>query len=361
MPAMRPIDRFVRFMTGETVDRSPLFEDGPWAVTFDEWKTQGMGSVERAPYLDECDLFDRTFTDLWMLPRYEEKVLAEDERSVTKITDRGEVQMLLKPIGQGMPLHLSYPVKDRADWEALKPRFAPDSGNRMGDAWEQRKQGWLESGATVIFQGPRSPSLFGFVRELMGPEKTLYAFYDEPELVHDMMETSTELALVMLKRVLDAFPLQVLWLWEDMAYKSGSLISPKLFREFMSLRYRRICDYALSRGVKVIMVDSDGDVSQLIPLWLDAGLTGVYPLEVQAGMDVARVMREYPGIMLRGGCDKRALAQGRKEIDEELKRTLPLVEKGRYLHALDHAVPPDVSWANMVYYWQQKKRMLGVS
>ena len=40
----------------------------------------------------------------------------------------------------------------------------------------------------LLFQGPRSPSLFGFVRELLGPERTLYAFYDEPELVHDMME-----------------------------------------------------------------------------------------------------------------------------------------------------------------------------
>jgi hypothetical protein len=355
---MRPIDRFVGFMTGQPVDRPPLFEDGPWAVTLDEWKKQGMGEVERPPYLDDCDPLERTLTDLWMLPRFEEKILAEDEESITKITDRGEVQKLLKPIGQGMPLHMSYPVKERADWEALKPLFSADSGERMGADWPGRCQTWSAQGTPVIFQGPRSPSLFGFVRELMGPEKTLYSFYDDPALVHDMMETSTELTIEMLGRVCDSFPLKVLWFWEDMCYKAGPLISPRLFREFMSPRYRRICDVARSRGVEVIMVDSDGDVRQLIPLWLDAGLTGVYPLEVQAGMDVAEVMREYPGIMLRGGCDKRALAKGRKEIDAELKRTLPLVEQGRYLHALDHAVPPDVPYANMLYYWDTKKRML---
>jgi uroporphyrinogen-III decarboxylase len=213
----------------------------------------------------------------------------------------------------------------------------------------------------VIFQGPRSPSLFGFVRELMGPEKTLYAFYDDPHMVNDMMETSTLLTIEMLRRVCDSYSLKALWFWEDMAYKAGPLISPKLFREFMSPRYRRICDYARSRGIEVIMVDSDGDVRQLIPLWLDAGLTGVYPMEVQAGMDVVEVFRQYPQMMVRGGCDKRALAQDKAAIDADLRRTIPLVEKYRYLHALDHAVPPDVSWENMMYYWTQKKRMLGIA
>jgi len=353
---MRPADRFLRFMTGQAVDRPPLFEDGPWDVTLARWRTEGLPpDCSRAPYLDECDPLERTQTDLWMLPRYEERILVEDEHSITEITDRGIIQRVLKPRGSGMPLHLRYPVQGRADWDALKPRFLPDSGDRLGADWKQRREAWLATGATVIFQGPRSPSLFGFVRELMGPEKTLYAFYDDPALVHDMMETSTELTIALLHRVCDSFPLKALWFWEDMAYKAGPLISPKLFRQFMSPRYRRICDVARSRGVEIIMVDSDGDVNQLIPLWLDAGLTGVYPLEVQAGMDVARVMRQYPGIMLRGGCDKRALAQGRREIDAELRRTIPLVEKGRYLHALDHAVPPDVPWANMAYYWDQKK------
>ena len=358
---MKPVDRFVHYMTGQSVDRPPLFEDGPWPVTLERWRGEGLPpDCDHAPYLDECDPLERTQTDLWMLPRFEERILAEDEHTITEITDRGIIQRILKPRDSGMPLHLRYPVQDRDDWQELKPRFLADSGDRLGADWEERRRGWLRSGTTVVFQGPRSPSLFGFVRELMGPEKTFYAFYDDPNLVHDMMETSTELTLNMLKRVLDTYPLKVLWFWEDMAYKTGPLISPTLFRQFMSPRYRRICDYALSRGVEVIMVDSDGNVNHLIPLWLDAGLTGIYPLEVQAGMDVAEVMRRYPGIMLRGGCDKRALAQGRKEIDAELRRTIPLVEKGRYLHALDHAVPPDVSWAHMMYYWEQKKRMLGI-
>lgn len=354
------IDRFVRFMTGGTVDRPPLFEDGPWPVTLQRWRDEALGDVDHAPYLDECDPIRRGWVDLWMLPRYEERVLDEDEHSITEITDRGTVQRVLKPRGSGMPLHLRYPVQTWDDWRALKPRFAADSGLRLPATWSQMTQEWLAEGDIVVFQGPRSPSLFGFVRELMGPEATLYAFYDEPRLVHDMMETSTELAIEMVRRVCDSFPLKVLWFWEDMAYRAGPLISPKLFREFMSPRYRRICDYALKRGVSVIMVDSDGDISQLIPLWLDAGLTGVYPLEVQAGMDVAQVMRKYPGIMLRGGFDKRVLAQGPAQIDAELQRTIPLVAQGGYLHALDHAVPPDVSWRNMRYYWQQKKKLLGL-
>ena len=101
-----------------------------------------------------------------------------------------------------------------------------------------------------------------------------------------------------------------------MAYCAGPLISPKMFRQFMIPRYRRITDLARSRGIDTIFVDSDGDVSQLIPLWLAAGVNGVYPMEVAAGMDVVALRRQYgKDLLMTGGIDKRVLAQDRRAID----------------------------------------------
>jgi len=129
----------------------------------------------------------------------------------------------------------------------------------------------------------------------------------------------------------------------------------------MSPRYKCITELARSRGIDIILVDSDGDVSELIPLWLDAGINGVYPMEVAAGMDVAKLRREYGSdLLMTGGIDKRVLARDHRAIDEELDAKIPLVEQGGYIPHLDHAIPHDVPYENFVYYWKRKKRLLGV-
>jgi uroporphyrinogen decarboxylase len=260
-----------------------------------------------------------------------------------------------------MPEHIEYPVKTRSDWEELKLRFNPDDPGRLPPDWQARCERWRADGPVIKFQGQRSPSLFGFVRELMGPERTLYAFYDEPGLVHDIMETNTEFILGVLRRVTETAPLTTVFFWEDMCYRSGPLISPKMFREFMLPRYKRITDFTRSQGIDRIFVDSDGDVSQLIPLWIEAGINGVYPMEVAAGMDVAKLRREYgQDLLMTGGIDKRVLAQGREAIDEELRRRMPVVEEGGYIPHLDHAIPHDVPYEAFVYYWKRKKEYLGI-
>jgi len=359
---MRPVDRFLAFMRFQAVDRPPLLEEGAWKLARERWRAEGMGDVSAPPYLAECDAWDRTATDLWMLPRYETRVLAEDETSLTYMTDRGVVMRRLKPLAEGMPLHLRYPVESRADWNVLKPRFLPNCGERLGADWPDKCAQWRQQGVTVRFQGQRAPSLFGFVRELMGPERALTMFYDDPWLVHDMMETSMELSLAMLQRVLDDFAVSALFFWEDMAYRAGSLISPAMFRRFMMPRYKRITAYARSRGVEIIMVDSDGNIEELIPLWLESGLDGVYPLEVAAGMDVVALRRRYGrDLLMKGGIDKRVLARSKTDIDDELERKLPVAESGGYIPTIDHTIPHDVPYANLLYYWERKKQMLGVA
>jgi uroporphyrinogen decarboxylase len=176
-----------------------------------------------------------------------------------------------------------------------------------------------------------------------------------------MMEFITQFILDLLPRVLDEAPITALFFWEDMCYRSGPLISPDMFREFMLPRYRRITDLARSRGIDLSFVDSDGNVEELIPLWLESGISGVYPMEVAAGMDVVKLRRQYgKDLLMTGGIDKRVLARDRKAIDEELEAKIPLVELGGFIPHIDHAIPHDVPYDNFSYYWQRKKSLLGV-
>jgi uroporphyrinogen decarboxylase len=266
------------------------------------------------------------------------------------------------PDRMSMPEHIEYPVKTRADFQVLKKRLDPSDAARFPVNWHQRCERWCHEKPVLIFQGPRSPSLFGFVRELLGPQRTLYAFHDEPKLIDDMMEFNTEFIINLLSQVLKESPMTAVFFWEDMCYRSGPLISPTMFRQFMIPRYRRITDLAHSQGIDTIFVDSDGNVEQLIPLWLEAGINGVYPMEVAAGMDVVKLRREYgKALLMTGGIDKRVLAEDHKAIDRELYAKVPLAEGGGYIPHIDHAIPHDVPYENFAYYWERKKALLGIA
>jgi uroporphyrinogen decarboxylase len=344
----------------ESVDHPPLWEWQPWPSALRRWQREALGEGNQPPQYIECENKVSCEVDLWMLPRYQEEILGGDDWYVIQRTDRGViVRVPTSPDEMTMPEHIEYPVKSRADWESLKRCFSSADPTRFPDDWTARCARWRKEGPVLVFQGPRSPSLFGFVRELLGPERTLYAFHDEPNMIHDMMETYTEFILGLLPRVLDEAPLTSIYFWEDMCYRSGPLISPRMFREFMIPRYRRITDVARSKGIDTIFVDSDGDVSRLIPLWLEAGINGIYPMEVAAGMDVVKLRREYGrDLLMTGGIDKRVLAQDRKAIDEELEAKVPLVEQGGYIPHIDHAIPHDVPYENFAYYWDKKKSLL---
>ncbi len=149
-------------------------------------------------------------------------------------------------------------------------------------------------------------------------------------------------------------------LWEDMCYKNGPLISPGMFRSFMLPRYKQLTGYIRSKGVGHIFLDSDGDCRALIPLWLEGGVTGIVPCEVQAGMDVYKLRQEYGReLLLIGGVDKKALAAGKETIDMEIKKISRTIESGGYVPFFDHGLPHDVSYENIVYFMNELKRIAG--
>ena len=117
-------------------------------------------------------------------------------------------------------------------------------------------------------------------------------------------------------------------------------------------RYRKITDFLRGRGVEVFHVDSDGNVNELIPLWLEVGINFPWPLEVAAGTDAIALRKEYGSdLVLSGNIDKRVFLDGREAIRQEVMSKVPfLLESGAYFPCLDHAVPPDVSLADFRYY-----------
>lgn len=252
----------------------------------------------------------------------------------------------------GMSQWLRPPVRDRDTWEKLKARLNPDAPNRYPEYWDHLKKSYRDRDFPL---GINAGSYYGWIRNWVGMENLALWYYDQPDLVREMTEHLADFILRLTARALDEIPdLDYAQMWEDMAMKTGPLISPQLFRDFMLAPMKRVTKVLHEAGIDIIMVDSDGKVDELIPLWLEAGVNLIYPLEVAADCD-ARCYRQQFGreVLLMGNIDKRALRDGcdKAIIEREVLSKVPeLVRDGGFSPMVDHAVPPDVPFENFKYY-----------
>jgi len=293
-----------------------------------------------------------------VMPVFEIKVLREDERHRVETTFGGSVVEVSKEHPWRMPKYVDRPVKDRATWNEYKKRLDPRTPERWPSPWDEyvKKRNAEDVPTMLLLEG-----FFGVLREWTGLEQLLYMFYDDPKLVEDMMDQVLYLDMEMARGVLKDMKIDCVRFWEDMAYKSGPLISPDMFRKFEMPRYRQVTGYLRSQGVDILHVDSDGNIDELIPLWMEVGVNFPWPLEVASRMDGAVWRKKYgKDIILGGNIDKRVFAKGKDAIKEEVMSKVPyLVETGGYFPCLDHVIPPDVPLEGFRYYINLLREIAG--
>jgi len=294
-----------------------------------------------------------------IVPVYEHKFIDEDEHTITLVNEGHQKVKVYKDNPEKMPMFLEHPVKDRGSWQEYKKRLEPDTPERWPADWDsyvEKING--KSAPTMLYVG----SFFGFLREWMGLERLLYMFYDDPSLIEDMMDQVCYLSTEVIKRVVKDLRVDHVMFWEDMAFKSGPLISPDMVRKFMVPRYKKVTDLLRGSGVDVIFVDSDGNLDELIPLWLECGINGCWPLECAAGNDAVALRKKYGReIILAGNIDKRELLKGKDAIREEVISKVPfLLESGGYFPSVDHMVPPDITWENYCYFINTVREVAGL-
>ena len=353
---MNARERFVNCMHFKPVDRVPYWVPVFWSETFMRWARDGHPgkSEETEEKFFKCDRKEHIRFWLNFIPPFEERVLAEDEEYFTIQSKKGIVEKLRKnmPDDSQMHLRLRYPVESRQDYLENRPRLTGNLEARLRLLKDIDRHNHRDY--AVSLRGSLDCGFYGPLRDLVGFERLNCLFYEDPALVEMMMDDRAELIIQMTEKILEWTSIDWFCFWEDMAYKNGPMISPELFRRFLSPRYKRVTDFLHSRGIDLIFVDSDGDISLLIPLWLECGIIGMWPFEVQAGMDVVRLRREYGrDLLMIGGLDKRALAKGKKEIENEiLKKVPPLIKDGGYIPRPDHSIPPDVPYDNLRFFME---------
>ena len=369
-------ERFWRTMRFQPVDRLPYWAD--WLGPLQRWREEGLpvdADMDQDQFKTWCLEyfgFEGMYSAFWGVPRvpvniglcpaFERETYQETEAYRVYRQSNGVVVRQFKHLQGSLnsTQFLEHPIQCRDDWlrfrdEHLDPA-AP--GRYPEDAqWEEMVRAWAERDQVISIDGG---SFYGFLRDWVGVEKLSLMLYDDPDLVHEMMDYLAGFYIEVLHRALDEVDIDFAMFWEDMCYKTGPLLSPAMFREFMLPHYKRVTSFLVDHGVELSWVDCDGNIEALIPLWIEGGVRGFYPLEVASGMDAGALRAEYgQQIVIWGNVDKRALAQGREAIDAEIDRLAPVAALGGFIPLVDHGVPDDVPYPNYLYYLERRKEMSG--
>jgi uroporphyrinogen decarboxylase len=324
---------------------------GPYPETLKRWWREGLPPDDDFRRTAGYDRFEVAPVNVGLGYGFDYEVLDRDGDYEVYRDGDGVIKRKLRDTPPpAMPQYVEFPLKDRRTWrEEFLPRLDPDSPNRIPLYWESLKKQYAVRDFPL---GVRAGSIFGWLRNWMGVENIAVMLYDDRAFVQEMMDHVGDLVAAVLERVVLDVPFDFAVMWEDMAYKTASLISPQHVRELMLPNYRKITDLLHRAGVDVIMLDSDGNVEELIPLWLEVGINYIYPMECAAGMDVVKLRKQYPrGLVMGGGMDKRILASGDREaIDAMIDEKRDLMLAGGYVPGCDHAIPPDISWDAFRHY-----------
>jgi uroporphyrinogen decarboxylase len=221
---MNARERFLAAMSFDPCDRALLWEFGYWAGTLRRWYDEGLGrhhgireelvagdsiSGEAMPCAEtldgelrklfptkdirDLDVHDSLGLDAGFVmlpintsfcPAFTPGIIEEREETRLVKDGFGVIKEVRKDAGS-IPRFVKWPMEDRNDFEQLKERLQPGLSKRVPQNWEELVARYQRCDFPLI-AGFCGEGFFGNLRRLMGEVRLFTAYYDEPELIHDM-------------------------------------------------------------------------------------------------------------------------------------------------------------------------------
>ncbi|MCA9425762.1 MAG: hypothetical protein KC931_16355 [Candidatus Omnitrophica bacterium] len=295
--------------------------------------------VDRLPRWEWAMWWDRT------LDRWYEEGLPKRVKSVFDIHEYFGLDPYIQfwfsttdPTIEATQHHVEGIVSNMDDYRRVRPDLFPDHSNSiqtMVPWFERQKAG--DAVVWITLEG-----YFWFPRTLMGFTKLMLAFYDQPELIHQINQDLLNFNLDLLDQVEKLGQPVMMTIAEDMSYNKGPMVSEGCCEDFLAPYYKPMLARAHEMEMMTI-VDTDGDVTKLAPWLCSMGVHGVLPLERQAGVDGMRLREQFPDLRMIGHYDKMVMNRGEEAMRQEFERLVPLIKSGGFIPSVDHQTPPGVS------------------
>ena len=143
-----------------------------------------------------------------------------------------------------------------------------------------------------------------------------------------------------------------IWMYDDMAYNDNPMFSPTQFEHVFLPSYRKLVKAFKDAGAAKVVLHSDGNITPLLDMLIDAGIDAINPVEPKAGMDLLDLKRHYGNRLayIGGMCNAHVLTRGTKrDIKAQVDRIKEAAQDGGVIigaHSIGSDVPPE----NYHYY-----------
>lgn len=350
MSEMTSRERIARILKRQPVDRIGLYEHF-WGDTQKKWAE--AGHVKEGE--DLADHFGFDIAAAWPLTFVADldftPIVIEEDAETKLVKDGNGAIMRSHKLHSTTPEHVDFSVKDRAGWNKLiKPSLMFDRRRINFEGYRAAKKQAADKKRFFFCSGV---NVFELMHPVCGHEYMLMGMALDPEWVHEMVATYSNLIIELLETLFaeEGEPDGV-WFYEDMGFKDRPFMSPDMYNEIVKPAHRRTFDFVHSRKLPVV-VHSCGFVEPLLPGLVEAGMDCLQVMEVKAGMDCRRLKRQYGDkISFIGGIDVRKLYTNDKKIIERelLDRVPAMMEGSGYVLHSDHSIPDTVDYESYRYF-----------
>jgi hypothetical protein len=317
---MNHVERFRALMNFKPVDRLPRWEWAMWwDLTIDRWHGEGLPA-------ELNDVFE--IAQYFGLDPYKQFWFSTTAPTIEAVQH-----------------HVEGTVSSVDDYLRILPSLYPDHSAAIASMrpWATR-QAEGEAVVWITLEG-----FFWFPRTLLGFEKLMLAYYDQPELLHHINADLLAFNLRLLEQIGENCVPTFMTIAEDMSYNHGPMVSRRICEEFMTPYYLRLLERVKEMNAVAIM-DTDGDCTKLIPWIQSVGVEGVLPLERQAKVDGMVLREAYPTLRMVGHYNKLVMHLGEQAMRDEFERLTPLMRTGGFIPSVDHQTPPAVSMEDYRLY-----------
>lgn len=184
--------------------------------------------------------------------------------------------------------------------------------------------------------------------QFLGFETFAYALADDPEFVKSVFDKLAESQYAVMEILLQHEIVGAIWMNDDMAFNSGAMVHPRVYRQYVFPWYKRMVERCHQANIPVGL-HSDGDLHELLPDLIECGFDGMHPFEPPL-MDIVEIKRKWGHrIAVAGNIDlKTTLHHGTPaEVEAEVRdKAKELKPGGGWLVGSSNSVPDFVPFEN---------------
>ena len=133
--------------------------------------------------------------------------------------------------------------------------------------------------------------IFTRVWRIMGFDTFSYSLVDQLDLVEELFRRVGETQMAVFRRIVEMDEVGAMWYGDDLAYVSGTMVSPKILRKYLFPYIQQMGDICKEKDMPFVM-HSDGNLWKVLPDLIDAGLKAIHPIEPLA-MDSRELKKVY--------------------------------------------------------------------